>query len=279
MILVTGGTGFIGRDLVSKLSEVDDVRVLTRGIHTHAEAFPGSIEKYEDVLKACEDCDTVYHLAALGDHFAPWDAHYRSNVLGTKNVLDACEELDVDKVVLTGSAASDVKYKTHYGATKKLAEEAAEQYFDTLNVSIIKPGYVYDDKKAKSFAKIRYVPLFPNSKMRIHFTYKPMLVKAFVNARESKKSGKYLVLDKQAVALGELYAAIAPTKPWLPSSVLDLIRWPANILSHVGADTYSYSKFISYLLQDRGFDSKPAAKELKYTPVDTVRNFKRVLRN
>lgn len=70
MILVTGGSGFIGSHLVDKLIEHGfDVRVFDKmkPLREDVEWFQGDLKKDEDLLLACKDVEAIYHLAAVAD--------------------------------------------------------------------------------------------------------------------------------------------------------------------------------------------------------------------
>jgi len=70
VVLVTGGSGFIGSHIVDKLIEHGyDVRVMDlREPHRDdVEWLKGDILNPHDCLAACRDADVVYHLAAIAD--------------------------------------------------------------------------------------------------------------------------------------------------------------------------------------------------------------------
>jgi GDP-4-dehydro-6-deoxy-D-mannose reductase len=103
--LVTGGLGFVGRHLVVHLRERgDEVEVLDRhgetGIDiTDAAAVRAAVTRSTP--------DAVYHLAGWADVGGSWDhpvEAFRSNAEGTLNVLLACAEAEVDRVLSVGSA-------------------------------------------------------------------------------------------------------------------------------------------------------------------------------
>ncbi|MFL6205828.1 MAG: GDP-mannose 4,6-dehydratase [Acidimicrobiales bacterium] len=103
--LVTGGLGFVGRHLVAHLRERGDhVEILDR----HGEAGVDITDA--DALQAAVTAsspDAVYHLAGWADVGGSW-AHpveaFRTNAEGTLNVLLACAEGGVDRVLSVGSA-------------------------------------------------------------------------------------------------------------------------------------------------------------------------------
>jgi dihydroflavonol-4-reductase len=113
---VTGGTGFIGANLVAALNDRDiDVRILHRE-SSSTKALAGL--RYESVLgdilaerpnlvKAMSGCDWVFHVAAVADYWrqgAEWMT--RVNVTGTENVMAAAREAGVKRFVFTSSLAA-----------------------------------------------------------------------------------------------------------------------------------------------------------------------------
>src|SRR5690242_14516120 len=109
-ILVTGGTGFIGSQLVAALvRRGDTVRVLRRKSSSLValEGLPvehclGDILDPVAVSEAMAGCDVVFHVAALSSYWrARRDDVYRVNVEGTRVVMEACLQARVPRVVHT----------------------------------------------------------------------------------------------------------------------------------------------------------------------------------
>ncbi len=119
-ILVTGGTGTVGRMIVEKLLPYDPqvVRVFSRDESKqyefqkdkHGEKrlrfFVGDVRDKERLQHAMENVDYVFHTAAMKHVYAceynPFEA-LKTNLLGTKNVIESALEAGVHKVIFTSS--------------------------------------------------------------------------------------------------------------------------------------------------------------------------------
>jgi 3beta-hydroxy-delta5-steroid dehydrogenase/steroid delta-isomerase len=150
--LVTGGAGFLGRNLVKALlaggCKVDALvnRTPLALEHPNLTLVRGDIASAADMQGACQGVDTVFHTAALvallGGRFASAryrQAAWRVNVEGTQNVIDACTAQGVKRLVHTSSVDvvfdgkpqplmnEEMPYAQHpksvYAATKIAAEE------------------------------------------------------------------------------------------------------------------------------------------------------------
>jgi threonine 3-dehydrogenase len=114
--LVTGGSGFIGAQLVRDLvARGDDVVVFSRtsgrlrGMEESVTMVRGDLADISQVMNAVKEhrIDCIYHLGAmlsLPSEANPW-ASYRVNVVGSMNVLEAARLFDVSPVVFASSTA------------------------------------------------------------------------------------------------------------------------------------------------------------------------------
>ena len=138
-ILVTGGTGSIGSEIVRRvlLYNPKVVRILSRdetkqfelqqelGEYGNVRFLIGDVRDKDRLTRAFEDIDIVFHAAAMKHvpacEFNPFEA-VKTNVVGTQNVIDAALETEVEKVIAisTDKAASPINTM---GATKLLAEK------------------------------------------------------------------------------------------------------------------------------------------------------------
>src|SRR5918996_4474731 len=129
-ILITGGAGFIGSNLVAALAaDGSRVRVLDdlatgsmanlREVADEVEVMVGDIRAPDQVRRAMDDVDTVYHLAALPrvarSVADPFGTHL-VNVNGTLNVLVAARDSGVRRGIFASSSSV-------YGDTPSLPEQ------------------------------------------------------------------------------------------------------------------------------------------------------------
>lgn len=192
-ILITGGAGFIGSNLVKHLlsqQQVEKVRVLDNlatGFlknldefeqHPNFEFIRGDIQNFEDCLKACDGMDAVSHQAALGS--VPRSIKdplttNNVNITGTLNLFTAAKDKGIKRIVY---AASSSTYGDHpglpkvedtigkplspYAVTKYVNELYASVYARTYGLELIGLRYfnVFGPKQDPLGAYAAVVPLF-----------------------------------------------------------------------------------------------------------------------
>ncbi len=107
--LVTGGGGFLGRAITEQLLvRGDSVRVFSRGKYPDlsemgVDCMQGDLFDRKSVIAACAGCDVVFHVAAKAGVWGKYYDYYKSNVVGTENIIAACREQSVGRLVFTSS--------------------------------------------------------------------------------------------------------------------------------------------------------------------------------
>jgi UDP-N-acetylglucosamine 4-epimerase len=195
-ILVTGGAGFIGSNLVEHLLQsprVTSVRVLDNlatGLfknienfltHPKLEFLEGDIRSFENCMQACDGIDLISHQAALGsvprsvnDPLTTNDV----NITGTVNVFTAAKEKGVKRVVY---AASSSTYGDHpglpkiedqtgnplspYAVTKLVNELYAKVYASVYGMELIGLRYfnIFGPRQRPDGPYAAVIPLFINA--------------------------------------------------------------------------------------------------------------------
>ena len=160
-ILITGGTGSLGRALTKRLlaEKVDVIRIFSRNENkqvTMQSEFNddrlrfliGDVRDLPRLERALEGIDIVFHAAALKHvpiiEYNPFEA-INTNVIGSRNVVEACLSENVGTVVGVGTDKAVSPLNT-YGATKLLMEKL----FTTAS------NYLDKDKHKTKFVSLRY---------------------------------------------------------------------------------------------------------------------------
>ena len=160
-ILITGGTGSLGRALTKRLldEKVDVIRIFSRNENkqvTMQSEFNddrlrfliGDVRDLPRLERALEGIDIVFHAAALKHvpiiEYNPFEA-INTNVIGSRNVVEACLSENVGTVVGVGTDKAVSPLNT-YGATKLLMEKL----FTTAS------NYLDKDKHKTKFISLRY---------------------------------------------------------------------------------------------------------------------------
>lgn len=181
-VLITGADGFIGSHLVeSLLNEGCKVKAFvyynsfnswgwldtfSKDKLSQIEIFTGDVRDPHCVRKAIEGVDIVFHLAALiaipYSYYSP-ESYVDANIKGTLNVLQACRDLKVEKLLVTSTSEVygtalyvpiDEKHprqgQSPYSATKIGADALAESFYKSFNlpVTIVRPFNTYGPRQS-----------------------------------------------------------------------------------------------------------------------------------
>jgi nucleoside-diphosphate-sugar epimerase len=198
--LVTGGGGFLGRRIVELLrARGDEVTFLARGKYPEVEATGAKglqIDlKDKDALKpAVAGQDVVFHVAAKAGYWGSRDDYFRTNVDGTRFLLDAMEEAGAKKLVYTSTPSvlgydHDVenggqdlpyaeKHESYYSESKAAAErlvlEANSRHVATVS---LRPHLVFGPRdllllpRVVQRAKAGVLPIIGDGRNKVDMTY------------------------------------------------------------------------------------------------------------
>ena len=106
---ITGASGFIGGKIAERLlAEGRRVRVLARRPLPHlealgAEVIPGDLDNREALRRGCLGTESVFHVAGRVGVWGSRREFFEVNVGGTRNVIAACREANVPRLVYTSS--------------------------------------------------------------------------------------------------------------------------------------------------------------------------------
>jgi NAD dependent epimerase/dehydratase len=181
-VFITGAAGFIGSHVVeyclkqgfkvtalveySSDSRIDNLKYISSELSENLTIKFGNINEFRSVKNAMEDHDLVLHLAALISipySYENPQAYFKTNVLGTFNVMQAALELNVKRVIHTSTSEvygtpHDVPIKedfplqgqSPYSASKIGADKVVESFYHSFNlpVTTVRPFNTYGPRQS-----------------------------------------------------------------------------------------------------------------------------------
>jgi farnesol dehydrogenase len=264
-ILVTGGTGFLGRRIVSELAPRHELRLLVRR-GSSRDRFPAGVEFAEgDVTdrasldRAMAGCDAVVHAAALVKILAPREQFDRINVEGLRNVLAAAEAAGtVERMLYVSSFMAlgptdggtldetaeprDRVWINDYERTKTLSDRAArEAIAQGAPLSVIYPGVIYGPgEMTEGNIVLRHVldlvhgrlpALLGKPERRWNYVFVDDVARGAALVLENAPPGGRYVLGGENVTQGDFYALVGR----LTGAKIPSLRLPDGVAKAAGA--------------------------------------------
>lgn len=168
-VLVTGGTGVIGRAAVPELvRQGHTVRLLSRSPADDERQGPEGVEYWpanitdQDALRGCaEGCDLVLHVVGIMEESPPALTYQTVNVEGTRNIVREAERCRVGRFIYVSSLGAEAG-TSPYHRSKRSAEEIVRGFAGGW--IILRPGNVYgpgDDVVSLLLTMVRTLPVVP----------------------------------------------------------------------------------------------------------------------
>ena len=260
LAFVTGATGFLGSHVARVLAEQGaQLRLLVRPTSDlrniddlNADRVEGDLRDAASIEKALSGCDVVFHVAA---DYRLWvrdpDEMYRSNVEGTRSLLEAARRQGVRRVVYTSSVATmgftsnraivnngkvaDEQIPVgiadmigHYKRSKFMAEQVAiEATRSGVDVVVVNPTTPIGERDIKPTPTGRIVVDFLKRKFPAYVETGLNLVDAtecargHVQALEKGRSGERYILGGENLTLKQILNRLAAITG-LPSPTVKL---------------------------------------------------------
>jgi len=314
--LLTGASGFVGSAVLRQLLHAGtEVRVLVRPSSSlsNLEGLPvevvtGDLRDETSLQKTIKGCKALYHVAA---DYRLWTPHpqelYEANVNGSRNLMHAAMDNQVDRIVYTSSVATLGLHKDgtpatedtpstiddmvgHYKRSKFLAEVAVQQLIDHdgLPAVIVNPSTPVGPRDLRPTPTGRMVldaqcgrmPAFVDTGLNI--AHVDDVARGHLLAYEKGRTGQRYILGGQDMMLREILAAIADLTGQkapnirLPLNLIFPVAWASEAwarLTHgsepkVTADGLRMARKLMF------FSSEKAQKELGYEPRPAVEALK-----
>ena len=302
--LVTGGTGFVGSHLVSRLvKKGQSVRVLVRKSSSidyikklNVEICIGDVTDKDSVKGAVKAIDLVYHIAALFRQARfPDPVYWQVNVEGTQNMLEASYKEGVKRFVhcstvgVLGHIADPPADETYpynpgdaYQRSKCEGEKIALRFFKEKGLAVVvaRPAAVYGPGDMRLFNLFRYVSsgriiILGDGKPFYHLVYVEDVITGFeLCAQKENAAGKVYILGGDTyLTLNELVDLIAKVLgvslskihlPVFPFRVLGALCEKVCIPLRI--EPRLHRRRVDFFTKSRAFDISKAERELGYRP-------------
>jgi nucleoside-diphosphate-sugar epimerase len=236
--MITGATGYIGNPLAMKLANAgNQVHALVRNDqvkflhHPNIKLFKGDLNDPSSILAAMDGCDEVYHLASFARLWAkPKEIFYKTNVDGTRNMLEAAVMKKVVRFVYTSSTAvfghsihtpmietdpRTIGFDNDYDLSKCMAEKLVIEFASRgLHSMIVNPSRVYGpgndsysnpfDRMLKAVLNDRpvFTPGCPD--VFANYSYIDDVVEGHILAMKNGKPGERYILGGENISYSQL---------------------------------------------------------------------------
>lgn len=152
-VLITGGTGFVGRHLTRELLDRGhDVVVVSRDpdageVPAGVERRAADVTQYEELAEAVDGVDAVAHLVALSPLYRPRGGesrHAHVHVQGTRNLIRAMESTGIDRLAHMSGIGADPEGPTAYLRAKGRAEGIVRS--SGVDATIFRPTVIFGER-------------------------------------------------------------------------------------------------------------------------------------
>lgn len=309
-VVVTGATGFLGKKLAFRLKQMGfDVVGLGRNTSVGKELEAQGInfesidiaKDKEKLIYIMEKAVYVFHCAALSSPWGKYADFYQANVIGTKNVIEACKAIRVTRLihVSTPSLYFDFderlnvkecdplpkKKMNYYAETKYLAEKEVDDAFkDGLPVITIRPRALFGPEDTTIIPRLirtnekKFIPIINNGKALMDITYVENVVDALLLCMDSPSSTlgkKYNITNGEQIELYTLLEKLFKglNQPFnqkkIPYKVAFLLAELLEIISKLflkGKEPMLTKYTVSVLSKSQTLSIEKAKEDLGYEP-------------
>ncbi len=248
MILVTGGTGYVGQRLVEKLrARSAPVRLLVRDLKRSQKYAGGNITLVQgDVTEpatlaaALEGVDTIIHLVAIIRERSGGITFERLNYQGTVNIVDAAKAAGVQRFIHMSALGAHADLNLPYMDTKFRAQQYVQQ--SGLSWTVFQPSVIFGEgdefintladlvRKPLLFLPAPFLPVVGNGKTKFQPVSREDVIDAFIKALDDQGTvGKVyqlggpkvltyaemldVIMAKLGKKRGKIYVPVALMKP------------------------------------------------------------------
>jgi len=299
-LLITGAAGYIGTELIKRLSEnalvgkiiALDIRSVAQEDRVAGVTYDQADirnDEFVDLIKKYKP-HSIVHLASVVSAGGDPELDYSIDVLGTENVLKACVASGVKQLVVTSSGAAYGYYADNpswlketdalrgnddfpYPRHKRLVEELLAEYRETnpeLKQLVLRPGTVLgaatDNQITNLFAK-PFMLKIAKSRSDFVFIWDEDVISIIEKGVLEDKEGIYNLAGTGSLSANEIAKILNKPCLVLPALVLGAALDTSRFLK-LGKLGAEHVKFIQYRPV---LDNKSLREDFGYTPKKTTR--------
>ncbi len=237
------------------------------------EIRPGDLKKTDSLVQTFSGVDTVVHIAGLTKSTRESD-YFEINVSGTKNLIEACLESGVKKIIYISSVAVSSE-GGGYASSKLEAEHFIKK--SGLKWVILRPAQVYGERAEDSINRLihwiqRYifVPVIGTGECKLSPVFIDDVVSAMTRAviNEEIENKTIVLAGPEELTYDEFVDRVAAHfgvkrfKLHIPAGLIELV---SVLLSKVGINIFSPDQ-VPRLLFDKSYGISLAKEMLNYSP-------------
>ncbi|MBN1219337.1 MAG: NAD-dependent epimerase/dehydratase family protein [Anaerolineae bacterium] len=304
MILITGATGFLGKNLCAHLSNQNyAIKALARPAsdtaflqNLNVDIVYGDVTDPASIRTAIQGCDYVIHAAAHFRLWGPPEPFLKTNIDGTQNVLEAAlaagvkRLIHISTIIVVGPQKSGAvvteetpcrPYPTdNYAQTKFLGERLARNYVDKgLPVIILRLGALYGPHGHYAFNRLFFEEFLRNWRVQVHHghhiifpCYVGDAVRAVESALTQGRVGEIYNVSNQSIShkeANQTVSRLANRSSWrinFPGwMMVQLAEILEDIAFFTGREPLYPKNLKPYVFNDWVVDSSKAERELGFT--------------
>jgi len=275
-IFITGGTGFIGKNLLNKLKSHKVICLVRKGSLHGVETIRGDIENISRLPK----CDTVINLAGILGSNGSKDELWKVHVKGTQNLIrlcNGCKFIHISSAGVLGPCENadenaPLNPTNDYEKSKAEAEDIVKKY---KNHVILRPEFVYgphDMHVLQLFDSIkrRQFRLIGDGKSWLHPTFVDDVVQCILKALDKNiRNETFNIAGERAVSVKEfadIVARVLDTKLNTLRIPLGLAGTYAKTTNVLGISSILTKSRLDFFTKTRTFNIKKAREMLGYHP-------------
>jgi UDP-glucose 4-epimerase len=301
-ILITGGSGYIGQEVVARLATHSTGPPVVVSVDLRK---PVPDKCHDSVVYQCLDVrdpalaelmqkhsiQSVVHLASIVNPGGPKQRHfeYSVDVLGTKNVVECCLKAGVKQLIVTSSGAAYGYYADNpelltekhalrgnpsmpYSDHKRLIEEMLFEYrasHPALKQLIFRPGTVLGANTRNSITALfdnRLVLGITGSQSPFVFIWDQDVVECIVLGIQRQAEGIYNLAGDGTLKITEIAERLGKPMLWLPPGLLSVIL---RCLRWLGMTRYGPEQ-VDFLRYRPVLSNEKLKSEFGYTPRKTT---------